>query len=1015
MTTLDRYWPEQKNVAECIRTEAEAVHDAVLLAVHEPGPLITRSATGAVERGATEGELLEALMRDASDGSAVLVAITGDSGVGKSHMVRWLHAQLQRHPRRDQLVIVLVPKTASLRQVVERILAPLKGAAYENLLAELNQAVDHLQPRDAAAMLATALSIELGQKLESGMAALRQSGPDNRQLRDRLDLTKKLRDLIREPDVLDGWFSAVLERIVRQTLEGGSEAQTGELRRFVPEDLIIPDGWSTDAARPAVQLALQQLSKNDGANRPLAAEILQDALDPALRTVFQFSKALGQRTIEEIVDEIRRKLLLDGKELVLLIEDFAALAGIQQPLLTLMIAESDHGGTRVRAPIRTALAVTDGFLPGRQTILTRAKQEWFIPNSAATPEAIVDRLTDLAGRYLNAARWGADALREQFGRSKAGGFDKWVATFDEPLSAEDADQLSAFGTSRQGYPLFPLSRISIDSMCRRELRVGNELRFNPRSFINSVLRETLNLRPLFEAGGFPPANFKGAAPPAGVVMALGTRGWPQDQCKRLEAVLDHWAGNPASLAEPPRIGRGVFDAFRLPWPFADKGKVAPPSPPPPPRADPKNRPPPPVPPPEEVPIAPEYIEAWATGDIPEVKARHVRNLLESALNERIDWGTARVRGRRVDAGQIWLPFARVGNPSTEPKFAAADETRPLDPVLRAGLTALERWLAKGKSWDYPRSEEDYPLAQQLLDRLESQVVEWNVASAELQATLALRVMHRQALLLRLTRSIDPQGPALSDYCAPLPKPLWTPDPSDTRPQAFVANAKVRAEGARAAIKDVLTSAVGCFQGAGNTPHAVDVRRIKSAWRQDLPDAGALLIKAEQSTARSAADDMLTRVETLVTRCRTAIQPLLPAIQERLRDSENASLGPALLGQLEQARKAGLFPFTSTSYEQAKHAVEKLSNDDARGLIRQTLDFTPPEVTTKIEAQLATWATVNMEQLLNVQEAIEHLDKTFKELERAADAQLKNTGGGDIGQMLADLQSDLEQIVQEQDQ
>jgi hypothetical protein len=1012
---LDRYWPEPKNVSECIRTEAEAAHDAVLLAVHQPGPLITRSAIGAVERQVTEGELLDALMRDASDGSAVLVAITGDSGVGKSHMVRWLYAQLLRHPRREQLVIVLVPKTASLRQVVERILAPLKGAAYDALLTELHQAVDHLQPREAAAMLAAALSIELEKKFEAGITELQQLGPTNRPLRERLDLTKKLRDLIREPDVLDGWFSSVLERIVRQTLEGGSEAQTGELRRFVPEDLIIPEGWSTDAAKPAIQSALQQLVKNDGASRPLAAEILQDALDPALRTVFQFSRALGQRTIEEIVDEIRQKLLKDGKELVLLIEDFAALAGIQQPLLNLMIAESDHGGERIRAPIRTALAVTDGFLPGRQTILTRAKQEWFIPNTAATHEDIIDRLTELAGRYLNAARWGKDALLDQFDKSKAGGLDKWVATFDEPLSAEDSDRLSAFGTSRQGYPLFPLSKIAIDSICRRELRVGNELRFNPRSFINAVLRETLNLRPLFEVGEFPPGHFKAAAPPASIVMALGTRGWPQDQCKRLEAVLDHWAGNPVSLADPPRVGRGVFEAFRLPWPFSSTATVSKPSTPPVRKPEivlPASQPRPTV---DQVPTAPEYIEAWATGNIPQANARQVRNLLEAALNERIDWGSIRMRGRRVEAAQVWLPFAPTGNPSNEPKFVAGGETRPLDPILRAGLTALERWNSKGKSWDYPRSEEDYPHAQQLLDRLESQALAWHVASAERQAGVALRVLHRQALFLRMTRSTEPRTPAISDYCSPLSKPLWSPDPGDTRPQALVATAQVRAESARPAIKDVLTSAVGCYQGTGNTLYAVDSRRINSAWRQELPEAGALLIKAEHGAARSAADEMLTRVETLLVRCRNAVQPLLPVIRERLSDFENTSLGPALLEQLEQAHKAGLFPFTSSTYEQSKQAVDRLSNDDARGLIHQAMEFNLPEDSSKVEQRLATWSVLNMEHLLKVHEAVDYLDRTFNELERAADAQIKNTGKGDIGEMLAGLQSELQAIVKEQEQ
>jgi hypothetical protein len=46
-------------------------------------------------------------------------------------------------------------------------------------------------------------------------------------------------------------------------------------------------------------------------------------------------------------------------------------AGIQETLLSLAIAEAESGGVRKRAQLRTALAVTDGFLPQRDTILTR--------------------------------------------------------------------------------------------------------------------------------------------------------------------------------------------------------------------------------------------------------------------------------------------------------------------------------------------------------------------------------------------------------------------------------------------------------------------------------------------------------------------------------------------------------------------------------------------------------------------------------------------------------------------
>ena len=84
--------------------------------------------------------------------------------------------------------------------------------------------------------------------------------PARTQLRERLALTRVLRDLIREPEVFDQWFRTPLERIVRQTIEGGSEQQTGEQRRFVPADLDPPESYTPDGSRRTVQAALQQLT-----------------------------------------------------------------------------------------------------------------------------------------------------------------------------------------------------------------------------------------------------------------------------------------------------------------------------------------------------------------------------------------------------------------------------------------------------------------------------------------------------------------------------------------------------------------------------------------------------------------------------------------------------------------------------------------------------------------------------------------------------------------------------------
>src|SRR5690606_20036572 len=151
------------------------------------------------------------------------------------------------------------------------------------------------------------------------------------------------------------------------------------------------------------------------------------------------------------------------------------------------------------------------------------------------------------------------------------------------------------------------------SLCRRELKAGTGLRFNPRAFINNVLRDTLLLRPLHEARAFPPPAFKGAAPSTSVALTLSTRAMPNEQRARLGPALVYWADNPTDLVVPPKVGEGVFKAFNLPWPFAPGAKV-----------DPL-----PAPTPSPSPAAvsalesskstqqPEfdYIEAWATGDI----------------------------------------------------------------------------------------------------------------------------------------------------------------------------------------------------------------------------------------------------------------------------------------------------------------------------------------------------------------------------------------------------------------
>lgn len=324
MSKLIDYWPSIKEVNQCIRTEAEAADDAVLLAVHEPTPLFVREAGTGAQETKTESDLLDEFLRSADDGSAVVVAITGDSGVGKSHMIRWLNAQLQRHPDRDRFVIVLIPKTASLRKVVELMLEPLAGAEYDLLRNELGRVTGSLGPEDASRHLATSLTIELKACEKQWIAELRSGNTADRSLRERALHARGLQNILFQGETFDNWLQPVLLRIVEQALRGGSESTSGNARRFVPADFALPESFDITAVSQEGQRYIQNLQGNDGSSTLIAARVLQDVLDPALRGVFRFSEALGHRSLEEIVNDIRARLLEQNKELVLLIEDFAA-------------------------------------------------------------------------------------------------------------------------------------------------------------------------------------------------------------------------------------------------------------------------------------------------------------------------------------------------------------------------------------------------------------------------------------------------------------------------------------------------------------------------------------------------------------------------------------------------------------------------------------------------------------------------------------------------------------------
>jgi hypothetical protein len=1017
MSSLQHYWPVLEHVSECLRTEAETVDEALLLAVHEPTVLLRRSAQTGLEVSADELALLNELMRPVTDGSAVVVAITGASGVGKSHMVRWLRSQLEWHPRRKDLVVVSIPKTASLRRVVELILEPLASEQYEVLKRELQRASEALTPSIAAELLAAAMGEGLREYRDRTAELVQASPSENGDLKPNVAVAEHARSLILAPEVRDLWLSKVLLRIVGASFGGTSDPMN---RQFHDVDLVPPEGAVGQDLPNRVQSALAFLGNANGRFRRTAAEILQEVLDSALRTVFRVTEALQQKSIQDVVDDIRRQLLVDGKELVLLIEDLAALSGIQQPLLDIMIAESDEHGRRVRAPIRTAVAVTDGFLAGRQTVLTRAKEQWVVPSEGLSEELIVGRLVELTGRYLNAARWGVQYLKEEFSRASLSSNDlyAWVPTFDEPLDTDTAEQLDAFGMSSRGYSLFPFNENAIRGLAEVAMKLGGVWSYNPRAYINEVLRKTLVERPSFMDGQFPPAGFKSPRLVAEVRTELQRKGFSQAQSQRLEVALHYWGGRPTSLGLGASIPKAIFETFSLPWPFGaadtsvrqSTASIT--------QANSTERAPQTaaravslLPPPEfdstlPVPDITAYadaLEAWAPNSrLPNIYARETRNLIASALDSRLDLANFCLKGQKIEPGWFWLPPAiTVGNPNNGLIIHVVSQNQPIPPSVQAGLKALARWEKNAKSWYYEGGETDYAAANVLLEQLENQVLQALSMEAVSDAGMIARALHTQSLIFGLSSRGEPDAPNFKELFAASPDESMYRDMRVDSSVAKCLDVRSKAIAARFELQDRLKQLIGCFQGdRGSTIMAIDGDRLRNAWKVEPPLRWVLGLKGRDRLSEEASD-VLERVSraglpTLAGSLQNTMQSLLPLASAAF-DADHARVAwRDEMRQLVQEALQTVWP-SGVSESEINGIIHRLSVEGIESVIQRIRKMRIPSSNEAAPLRLVALCAVPLPRLSQLVCDVSDLNRFFSSLSNSIQSQ---TGSIEAEQALA---------------
>jgi hypothetical protein len=563
--SLMNYWPLPENISQCIRTEAEELAEHVLLAVHEPMQL--QRVGGGEDKLCSEEDLLKHFLLMERP-----IPVIGRSGVGKSHLIRWLHAQLKLHPASADWHIVRIPKNASLRQVLDILLKGLEGESFTLARTKISQVSERLNTHEVAELLLTFMAQQLrhlNRKVVETVEMHRTNGtrPDAKEearLKEIYSHTNKdagLSELIQDSYFRLGLLKPdhCIFQFASRLTEGASDDELSRNSYQINAQDLDFNFNLDDLASNAKRYVSQAQLNTSPAARETAASVLSEVLGESTRKAFQQLFQFSGGSFQDLFKEIRRSLKQQNRTLVVLVEDMAAISAIEDVLIDSLLEESVRDGEQELCTLRSAIAVTDGYqgYQRRQdTIKTRAQYEWHIREYGQDREQTLERIVDFCGRYLNAARYGSEALKSSWlVREK----NSWPPVWSDP--DDDNDDLKAFGYAPCKVPLFPFNHNAIAALSDKFCCKGDEdLKFNPRQILNEILLRILrDYRGSCLEKRFPPPDF------AGITVSAGLGSLQRlDDSERSKATAAIWGYNSRSIDElQKKLDRKVAKAFGL--------------------------------------------------------------------------------------------------------------------------------------------------------------------------------------------------------------------------------------------------------------------------------------------------------------------------------------------------------------------------------------------------------------------------------------------------------------------
>lgn len=342
----------------------------------------------------TEEEVYELFMGEKEEDQFVLVI--GDSGAGKSHLIRWMNTMLEIRKPDNEVVLPIRRADNTLKGTIKQLieLPEVRELPDKELYKKLASATTTVPEKELKETLYYQFVIQITN--DDGKAG-DTDGDRKISNVDRKHLIALLQNSLFKARLMED--DGPIDRIYGKFAENKTNDINDKAAEFYLEDFDIDAGFRNQlllgADDKARKIADKLIGNGDFMN------LVKEYMNLFVEKVIQRCAGLEPGDLASVIEEIRQELYKQGKTLTILIEDITAASGVDDSLLDALLTDKIEYPDKKMCRMNAIVGSTDGYY--REKFRTNTKGR--IHNFVYVPDDLFSEnqsgLIEFFAKYLN--------------------------------------------------------------------------------------------------------------------------------------------------------------------------------------------------------------------------------------------------------------------------------------------------------------------------------------------------------------------------------------------------------------------------------------------------------------------------------------------------------------------------------------------------------------------------------------------------------------------------------------